>query len=396
MGNGVSIKPGGRGESLFERVDLCRAAQKLSKNKDHQKLFASFLKDSIWLDKVGLLSCDQSSQYDLPPSAANYLLGYLLPPTLTEMDIEKMRKIPCAERFVASEGSEKTVTLPHGSPTQRRYQDSEKTVNRFKDSVSTATAGSDQSKLPTLPSTPCADDVQLMVRVSGPLFSKMQILEILISVAYPLFEESRISNEAGQERPRMCFMDREGQCCCAVRCVEPKLTSEAMQTQGMFLHAAAHYNKKRIVSVLSNTNWLHEVKRSFDEVALGVFICDAYINTNYPVLYANAALESMTGYENLIGKSFQKQYGPNTEAESIVYIQTALQSQQSARVVLTSYRQDGSTFVSTLALKPIFNKAGECCFYIGVMCDISSHTACLQDLQHVDTILALLPLIVAP
>uniref|UniRef100_A0A7S3H4P2 PAS domain-containing protein n=1 Tax=Spumella elongata TaxID=89044 RepID=A0A7S3H4P2_9STRA len=224
----------------------------------------------------------------------------------------------------------------------------------------------------------------------------MQVLEMLISVAYPLFEENRIAKEAGKATPGMCFMDREGHCCCAVPCAEPVLTSEAMHTQGMFLHAAAHYSKRRIASVLSNANWLHEVKRSFDEVALGIFICDAHINTNYPVLYANAALENMSGYENLIGKSFQKQYGPNTEPESIANIHTALQSQKSTRVVLTSYRQDESTFVSTLALKPVFNKAGECCYYIGVMCDISRHDACLQDLQHVDTILALLPLVVSP
>ncbi len=113
MGNGVSIKPGGRERgSLFESDNQSQAAQKLSKNKDHQKLFALFLKDSMWLDKVGLLCSDQSSQYDLPASAANYLHGYLLPPTLiTEMDIEKMRKTPRTKKFATSEESEKTVTL---------------------------------------------------------------------------------------------------------------------------------------------------------------------------------------------------------------------------------------------------------------------------------------------
>ena len=338
MGNGVSIKPGGRGGALFENDNLSQATQRLSKNKDHQKLFALFLQDSIWLDKVGLLSSNQSSQYDLPPSATNYFSGYLLPPTITEMDIVKMQMSPTSKNFAPSEGSEKTVTLPNGSPVQRRYQDSEKTVNQFKDSVRTTAAGFDKPKLPTLPNTPCSKGAELVVRTSGPLFSKIQILEMLISVAYPLFEENRIAKEAGKATPGMCFMDREGHCCCAVPCAEPVLTSEAMQTQGMFLHAAAHYSKRRIASVLSNANWLHEVKRSFDEVALGIFICDAHINTNYPVLYANAALENMSGYENLIGKSFQKQYGPDTEPESIAHIQTALQSQKSTRVVLTSYR----------------------------------------------------------
>lgn len=193
MGNGVSVQPDRPAANLLESDISVQAAQKLSKNKDHQKQFAAFLQDGTWLDKVGLLSSIQSSRYDVPSPEANFLCGYLLPASLTEKDIAKMRMINANQKdAISSEGSEKTVSLHGDSPPPRRHQSSEKTFNLFKDSVRTKPVGLDKSEQSTTVGAHCTNEIDRNARGSSPPFSKKQILKILVSVAYPLFEQHRI------------------------------------------------------------------------------------------------------------------------------------------------------------------------------------------------------------
>ena len=155
----------------------------------------------------------------------------------------------------------------------------------------------------------------------------------------------------------------------------------------LLLAAAAHHDEERMLLHLSKPDWLHEMQQAFHQCPLGISICDARTGTGFPILYANSALQHITGYpmKHLIGRTFHLLQGPDTEEEQMSRMSSALKHKQSTRVVLTNYRKNGSKFVNMLALKPVFNQAGEFCYVIGVSFDISRR----GDLRFIDHVITL-------
>jgi PAS domain S-box-containing protein len=117
----------------------------------------------------------------------------------------------------------------------------------------------------------------------------------------------------------------------------------------------------------------------------------------YPIQYANSGLEALTGYSGrqLRGKTFKVLQGPATEPEQIKRIAAALEAQQPIKLALTNYRRNKTPFLNMLILKPVFDSTGTMRHVISVSYDVSRSNITLQDIQHADVVLALLPLILA-
>jgi len=83
---------------------------------------------------------------------------------------------------------------------------------------------------------------------------------------------------------------------------------------------------------------------------------------SYPILFANTALEKMTGYgrKELVGRNFKMLQGEDTEIGQLELMTTALKENQQIRLALTNYRKDGSKFLNMVALKPTFDHDGRC------------------------------------
>jgi PAS domain S-box-containing protein len=228
-------------------------------------------------------------------------------------------------------------------------------------------------------------------------FSKYQLLYFMFVVLYPLFEKNRESKDAGSATSNVCFIDREGECRCLVPCRESApLSPEGMKAQELLLAAAALCDEDRMLHLLSTPDWLSQIKYAFADCALGISICDAQSGSDFPIVYANPAMQAMMGYSmrHLHGQNLRILQGPDSEVEQVKRVDAALREHHTVRLALTNYRKDGSKFTNMMALKPVFNALKDCCYIVCVSFDVSKQGAALQELQHVDTILAMLPLVI--
>lgn len=336
------------------------------------------------------------------------LHGYIVPLNLhinTEHSVASVGKeVLLTEDDMNVEESGKTVNSRTSSPrhafceSEKSASDSTKTVEILTSGIANVLLGS-KSANPTRPPSVRdfhADYAHLETESSGAVFTKFQLMFFLFAILYPLYKTHRDSEGSFRESSTMCFMDAEGQCRCVVPCREPTLSADATKAQELLLAAAAHHDEERMLLHLSKPDWLHEMQQAFHQCPLGISICDARTGTGFPILYANSAMQHITGYpmKHLIGRTFHLLQGPDTEEEQVSRMSSALKNKQSTRVVLTNYRKNGSKFVNMLALKPVFNQAGEFCYVVGVSFDISRRGASLSELQQVDTIVALLPLVI--
>lgn len=92
----------------------------------------------------------------------------------------------------------------------------------------------------------------------------------------------------------------------------------------------------------------------------GVAICDVRAGDT-PVVYANRALEQLTGYRasELVGRNMRFLHGDDRDQEGLSRIRLALKEGVAAHATLRNYRKDGTLFWNELRLVPVRNAAGQ-------------------------------------
>lgn len=77
-----------------------------------------------------------------------------------------------------------------------------------------------------------------------------------------------------------------------------------------------------------------------------------------PIIYANAALLKMTGYEEseILGKNCCFLQGPATDPSPLVLLRAAIDARTEAEVDLLNYRKDGTKFWNRLLVTPVFDE----------------------------------------
>ena len=98
----------------------------------------------------------------------------------------------------------------------------------------------------------------------------------------------------------------------------------------------------------------------------GVVICDARAEDR-PVLFVNAAMEKLTGYDaNYIrGRNLRFLQGEDHEQEGLAKIRSALQDGASCHTTLRNYRRDGTMFWNELTIQPLRDAAGTVTHFAG-------------------------------
>lgn len=104
----------------------------------------------------------------------------------------------------------------------------------------------------------------------------------------------------------------------------------------------------------------------------GISIADAR-STDMPLIYINPAFEKITGYavSEAIGRNCRFLQGTDREQEGIQTIRQAIQSEQSAQVVIRNYRKDGTLFYNELSIAPIHDIHGTLTHYVGISTDVT-------------------------
>ncbi|UNU26839.1 PAS domain-containing sensor histidine kinase [Microcoleus vaginatus HSN003] len=116
--------------------------------------------------------------------------------------------------------------------------------------------------------------------------------------------------------------------------------------------------------------WLYD--RAIAATSTGVTISDA-TDPEHPIIYCNAAFESMTGYrrQEIIGKNGRFLHGSDTDPAAVEIIRQALQTESECKVILKNYRKDGTAFWNCFSISPVRDRLGKLTHFIGVQRDIT-------------------------
>ncbi|HEU4487253.1 MAG TPA: diguanylate cyclase [Povalibacter sp.] len=96
----------------------------------------------------------------------------------------------------------------------------------------------------------------------------------------------------------------------------------------------------------------------------GVAICEA-ASGHWHVIYANAALQQLTGYnaDAILGRSLSFLQAADREQEGINRIREALREGRPCRTTVRNYRSDGTQFLNDIMLAPLRNPEGQITHY---------------------------------
>ncbi|MEO8934669.1 MAG: PAS domain S-box protein [Xanthomarina sp.] len=133
---------------------------------------------------------------------------------------------------------------------------------------------------------------------------------------------------------------------------------------------------------------LHIKSQALQFANNGIIITDALQN-NYPIIYANTAFETLSGYslEEILGQKSRFLRAHDKDQKSIKKIEIALKKGESTHVVLRNYRKDGSMFWNDLQITPIINNLGVVSHFIEIQNNITARKIAQETQAHLATIL---------
>jgi diguanylate cyclase (GGDEF)-like protein/PAS domain S-box-containing protein len=112
------------------------------------------------------------------------------------------------------------------------------------------------------------------------------------------------------------------------------------------------------------------VRRVLDSAPEGIAICDA-VAPDHPVIYVNAAFETMTGYAaaDVLGVNLRVLQGTDREQEGLRRVREALGRGDECRVLLRNYRKSGEMLWNELYLQPMRDDTGTLTHYVAFFRD---------------------------
>jgi PAS domain S-box-containing protein len=84
-----------------------------------------------------------------------------------------------------------------------------------------------------------------------------------------------------------------------------------------------------------------------------------------PIVFASFAFARLTGYSQaeIIGRNCRFLQGPDTDPTGVAAMRRAIAAAEEATVELLNYRKDGSAFMNTIRLVPVFDRLGALIYY---------------------------------
>lgn len=91
----------------------------------------------------------------------------------------------------------------------------------------------------------------------------------------------------------------------------------------------------------------------------GIAICDAR-DGDWPVVYVNAAMEQLTGYDaaSIQGRNLRFLQADDREQEGLARIRDAVRAGTTCRATVRNYRRDGTMFWNEMSIVPLCNGDG--------------------------------------
>ncbi|MCJ7956777.1 PAS domain-containing protein [Pseudomonas sp. RGB] len=104
------------------------------------------------------------------------------------------------------------------------------------------------------------------------------------------------------------------------------------------------------------------------------------------LIYANPAFMRLTGYsaDETLYQDCRFLQGDDRDQAGLVAIREAIKSHQPCRQIIRNYRKDGSAFWNELSITPVFNKADQLTYYIGIQKDVSVEVAVSERVRELE------------
>ncbi|MCS6873984.1 MAG: PAS domain-containing protein [Pyrinomonadaceae bacterium] len=117
-----------------------------------------------------------------------------------------------------------------------------------------------------------------------------------------------------------------------------------------------------------------------DVLPVGVTVTRPNLEDNV-IIYANKAFFEITGYEkgDVLQKDCRFLQGTDRNQEGIKVIKESLLSKKPCQVVLRNYRKNGELFWNRVTISPVFNKAGDLIYYVGIQQDVTSEILAMEE-----------------
>ncbi len=136
---------------------------------------------------------------------------------------------------------------------------------------------------------------------------------------------------------------------------------------------------------------LRLLERAVEAAGTGFTVMDAR-SSEYPLLYANPAFLSMTGWpkEEILGENLRVLRGPETDVAATTELRDALAEGRACRVLVKNYRKDQTPFWNDLAVSPILDPAGRVTHFVAVQTDVTARVGVgdLAASQHLEALTA--------
>ena len=110
-----------------------------------------------------------------------------------------------------------------------------------------------------------------------------------------------------------------------------------------------------------------------------------------PIIFCNRAFEKLTGYgqDEIVGHNCRFLQGPDTDADTVGRIRTAIAKREDFHEEVFNYRKDGSGFWNALFISPVFGTAGELLYFFASQLDVTRRheaEAVMQQAQRLETL----------
>jgi PAS domain S-box-containing protein len=95
--------------------------------------------------------------------------------------------------------------------------------------------------------------------------------------------------------------------------------------------------------------------KAMETISQGIVIMSHLPDGSSPIIYANPAFEKITDYteKQIVGQDWKILTGPDSEKSEVQAIEKAFLKEEPIAVEMRSYRQDGTTFQSSVSISPI-------------------------------------------
>ncbi len=143
-------------------------------------------------------------------------------------------------------------------------------------------------------------------------------------------------------------------------------------------------NMRDVSESKSREEYLLLLERAIDNSKNGVIITD-FMQEDNPIIYANSAIEEITGYSiyEVVGKNSEFLLGPEPNLKDLKRISEVKNNTIPVKTVVKSYKKDGTLFYKELSISPVFNKEGVLTNLIGILNDDSERIIAEKSLLEV-------------